>query len=124
MRANSDRFRFRFASRAEFRKGCLKGKRPADADRFSRLSRIAVARLVEWFFGILVILDGSLTLLARFQATALLLAGLSTGRLILLAWPILVRHGVSFPGNNSITARSQGSFRKRKKRRSLRWEAA
>jgi hypothetical protein len=80
--------------------------------------------LVERLFEILVILYGSLTLLARFQTTALLLAGLPTGRLILLAWPILVRHGVSFPGNNSITARSQGSFRKRKKAPISRWEAA
>jgi hypothetical protein len=105
-------------------KGCLEGKRPAEAGRFSRLSRIAVARLVERLFGILVILDGSLTLLARFRATtALLLAGLPTGRLILRAWPILVRHGVSFPGNNSTTTRSQGSFRKRKSA-DLWWQAA
>ena len=56
-------------------------------------------------------LAGSLTLLAGFLATALLLAGLLTWRLVLLAGLVLVRHVVSFHGNADTTAPSPGSFR-------------
>jgi hypothetical protein len=62
----------------------------------------------------LVILCGSLTLLAGFPAAALLLAGLRSRRLILLPGLALVRHGVSFHGNASTTGRRPGSFRIRK----------
>jgi hypothetical protein len=57
-----------------------------------------------------VILCRSLTLLAGFLTAALLLAGLRGRRLILLPGLALVRHGVSFLGNVSTTARSSGSF--------------
>jgi hypothetical protein len=57
-----------------------------------------------------VILRGSLTLLAGFLTAALLLAGLRDRFLILLPGLALVRHGVSFHGNASTTARSSGSF--------------
>jgi hypothetical protein len=57
-----------------------------------------------------VTLCGSLALLARFLTAALLLAGLLSRRLILLARLVLVRHGFSFDGNTIPTARSSGSF--------------
>jgi hypothetical protein len=57
-----------------------------------------------------VTLRGSLALLAGFLTTALLLTGLLTRRLILLAGLVLVRHGVSFHGNTRPTARRSGSF--------------
>ena len=62
----------------------MKRRRPAEARRFCEL-RIGVARLVVRLFGIFVTLAGSLTLLARFLTAALLLTGLLTRRLILLA---------------------------------------
>lgn len=76
------------------------------AGRFCYL-RIGVARLVERLFGIPVTLAGGLTLLARFQAATLLLTGLLTRRLILLAGLVLVRHVVSFHGNIVTTAQRQ-----------------
>jgi hypothetical protein len=62
----------------------------------------------------LVILCGSLTLLAGFPTAALLLDGLRGRFLILLPGLALVRHGVSFHGNASTTARGSGSFLIRK----------
>jgi len=58
-------------------------------------------------FGIFIALIGSLALLARFLATALLLTGLLARRLILLAGLVLVRHVVSFHGNVMTTAQSR-----------------
>jgi hypothetical protein len=55
--------------------------------------------LVGRLFGIPITLAGGLTLLARFRAATLLLTGLLTRRLILLARLVLVRHVVSFHGN-------------------------
>jgi hypothetical protein len=63
----------------------------------------------------LVTLCGSLALLAWLLTAALLLAGLLSRRLILLARLILVRHGFSFHGNTGPTARSSGSFLTKKK---------
>jgi hypothetical protein len=63
----------------------------------------------------LVTLCGSLALLAWLLTAALLLAGLLTRRLILLAELVLVRHGISFHGNTGPTARSSGSFLTKKK---------
>jgi hypothetical protein len=63
----------------------------------------------------LVTLCGSLALLAWLLTAALLLAGLLTRRLILLAELVLVRHGISFHGNTRPTARSSGSFLTNKK---------
>jgi hypothetical protein len=60
--------------------------------------------LVEWLFGISIVLAGSLALLAGFLTTALLLTGFLTRRLILLTGLILVRHVVSFHGNIMTTA--------------------
>jgi hypothetical protein len=62
-----------------------------------------------------VALCGSLALLARFLAAALLPARLLSRRLIRLARLILVRHGFSFHGNTRPTARSSGSFLTKKK---------
>jgi hypothetical protein len=76
--------------------------------------RIGVARLVERLFGISIVLARSLALLARFRAAALLLTGLLTRRLILLAGLVLVRHVVSFHGNTITTARSPRRSHKRK----------
>jgi hypothetical protein len=56
--------------------------------------------------GVLVTLAGGLALLARFLTAALLLTGLLTRRLILLAGLVLVRHVVSFHGNTIATAQS------------------
>ena len=50
-------------------------------------------------FGIVCILAGSLALLSGFLTAALLLTGLLTRRLVLLAGLVLVRHVVSFHGN-------------------------
>jgi len=66
--------------------------------------------LVERFFRISITLAGSLALLARFLAAALLLTGFLTRRLIVLAGLaglILVRHVVSFHGNIMTTAQSR-----------------
>jgi hypothetical protein len=63
--------------------------------------------LVEWLFGISITLAGSLALLARFLAAALLLTGLLARRLILLAGLVLVRHVVCFRGNIMPTAQSR-----------------
>jgi hypothetical protein len=71
------------------------------AGRFCWL-RIGVARLVEWLFGISIVLAGCLALLAGLLTTALLLTGFLTRRLILLTG--LVRHVVSFHGNIMTTA--------------------
>jgi len=60
--------------------------------------------LVERLFGISITLARGLALLARFRAAALLLTGLLTRRLILLAGSVLVRHVVSFHGNVMTTA--------------------
>jgi hypothetical protein len=66
-----------------------------------------------------VTLCGSLALLARLLTAALLLAGLLSRRLILLAGLVLFRHGVSFHGKQHTrpTARSSGSFLTKKKMR-------
>ena len=69
--------------------------------------RIGVTCLVERLFGISIALAGSLALLAWFQAAALLLTGLLTRCLILLAGLVLVRHVVSFHGNIMTTAQSR-----------------
>jgi hypothetical protein len=76
--------------------------------------RIGVAGLVVRHLGMLVILCGSLTLLAGFPTAALLLAGVRRRRLILLPGLALVRHAVSFLGNASTTACGSGSFLIRK----------
>jgi len=55
-------------------------------------------------FGIFGIFAGSLALLARFLAAALLLTWLLVRLLILLAGLVLVRHVVSFHGNIMTTA--------------------
>jgi hypothetical protein len=70
--------------------------------------------LVERLFGISITLAGGLTLLARFRAAALLLTGLLTRRLILLARLVLVRHVVSFHGNIVTTAQSRRRSEKTK----------
>jgi len=70
--------------------------------------------LVERLFGISIVLARSLALLARFRAAALLLTGLLTRRLILLAGLVLVRHVVSFHGGIMTTAQSRRHFEKRK----------
>jgi hypothetical protein len=88
-------------------------KTAREAGRFCWL-RIGVARLVELLFGISIVLARSLALLARFRAAALLLTGLLTPRLILLAGLVLVRHVVSFHGNTITTARSPRRSDKRK----------
>src|SRR6266545_5012208 len=64
-----------------------------------------------------VTLCGSLALLARLLTAALLLAGLLSRRLILLAGPVLFGHGVSFLSwkNTRPTARGSGSFLTKKK---------
>jgi hypothetical protein len=62
-----------------------------------------------------VTLGGSLALLTRLLTATLLLTGLLSRRLILLARLILVRHGFSFHGNTGPTARSSGSFLTKKK---------
>jgi hypothetical protein len=56
--------------------------------------------LVERLFGISITLARGLALLARFRAAALLLPGLLTRRLILLAGLVLVRHVVPFMGTS------------------------
>jgi hypothetical protein len=63
--------------------------------------------LVERLSGISITLARGLALLARFPAAALLLTGLLTRRLILLAGLVLVRHAVSFHGNIMTTAQSR-----------------
>jgi hypothetical protein len=71
--------------------------------------------LVERLFGISITLAGGLTLLARFRAAALLVTGLLTRRLILLAkLGGLVRHVVSFHGNIVTTAQGQRRSEKTK----------
>ena len=90
--------------------GGTQKKRPAEASRLCYLC-IAVARLVVRLFGIFVTLAGSLALLARFLTAALLLTGLLTGRLILLAGLVLVRHIVSFHRDASTTGIESASFR-------------
>ncbi|MDR3484207.1 MAG: hypothetical protein P4M05_04770 [Bradyrhizobium sp.] len=70
--------------------------------------------MVERLIGISIALAGGLTLLARFRATALLLTGLLTRRLILLARLVLVRHVVSFHGNIVTTAQSRRRSEKAK----------
>jgi hypothetical protein len=70
--------------------------------------------LVERLFGISITLAGRLTLLAWFRAAALLLTGLLTRRLILLARLVLVRHVVSFHGNIVTTAQSRRRSEKTK----------
>jgi hypothetical protein len=72
--------------------------------------------LVERLFGIFITLARGLALLARFRAAALLLTGLLTRRLILLAG--LVRHVVSFHGNIVTTA--QGRRRSEKTKAAIR----
>jgi hypothetical protein len=72
--------------------------------------RVGVARLVVRLLGIFVTLCRSLTLLARFLTTAVLLTRPLARRLIWLTGLILVRHGVSFHGSAPTTARSSGSF--------------
>ena len=67
-------------------------------------------------FGFLLPLGGSLALLALFLAAALLLTGLLTRRLIVLAGLVLVRHVVSFHGNIVTTARSRRRSDKTKRR--------
>jgi hypothetical protein len=57
--------------------------------------------LVVWLLGIFVTLCRSLTLLARFLTTAVLLTRPLTRRLIWLTELILVRHGVSFHGSRA-----------------------
>jgi hypothetical protein len=59
--------------------------------------------LIVRLLGVLVTLRGSLALLARLLTAALLLAGLLTRRLILLTGLVLVRHGISFHRNVSIS---------------------
>jgi hypothetical protein len=59
---------------------------------FSYRLGVAAARLIERLLGIFVALAGCLALLAGFLATALLLSGLLTRCLILLARLVLVRH--------------------------------
>jgi hypothetical protein len=80
--------------------------RPAEAGRFCQL-RIGIARLVERLFRISITFAGSLALLARFLAAALLLTGFLTRRLIVLAGLVLVRHVVSFHGNIMTTAQGR-----------------
>jgi hypothetical protein len=70
--------------------------------------------LVGRRFGTSITLAGSLTLLARVRAAALLLTGLLTRRLILLAGLVLVRHVVSFHGNIVTTAQSPRRSKKTK----------
>ncbi|HEY5504931.1 MAG TPA: hypothetical protein VIK28_07215 [Sedimentisphaerales bacterium] len=70
--------------------------------------------MVERLFGISITLAGAPTLLARFRAAALLLTGLLTRRLILLAGLVLVRHVVSFHGNIVTTAQSRRRSEKTK----------
>jgi hypothetical protein len=70
--------------------------------------------LVERLFRISITLAGSLALLARFLAAALLLTGFLTRRLILLAGLVLVRHVVSFHGNIVTTAQSRRRSEKTK----------
>ena len=77
--------------------------------------RVAVAGLIVLLLGSPVALAGSLALLAGFLATALLLSGLLTRRLILLAGLVLVRHVVSFHGNADTTAWSSCSFLTKKR---------
>jgi hypothetical protein len=72
--------------------------------------RVGVARLVVRLLEIFVTLCRSLTLLARFLTTAVLLTRPLTRRLIWLTGLILVRHGVSFHGSAPTTARSSRSF--------------
>jgi hypothetical protein len=67
--------------------------------------------LVELLFRISISFAGSLALLARFLAAALLLTGFLTRRLIVLAGLVLVRHVVSFHGNIMTTALSAALFR-------------
>jgi hypothetical protein len=74
--------------------------------------------LVERLFGIFITLARGLALLARFRAAALLLTGLLTRRLILLAGSVLVRHVVSFHGNIVTTA--QGRRRSEKTKAAIR----
>jgi len=52
--------------------------------------------LVERLFRISITFAGGLTLLARFLAAALLLTGLLTRRLTVLAGLVLARHVISF----------------------------
>jgi hypothetical protein len=88
-------------------------KRSAEAGHLCQLS-VGIARLVERLFGIFVALARSLTLLARFLPTGLLLTKLLTRRLILLAGLVLVRHVVSFHGNIITTAQRPRRSDKRK----------
>jgi len=74
--------------------------------------------LVERLFGISITLARGLALLARFRAAALLLTGLLTRRLILLAGSVLVRHVVSFHGN--IVTTTQGRRRSEKTKAAIR----
>jgi hypothetical protein len=60
--------------------------------------------LVEWLFGIFIVLAGCLALLAGLLTTALLLTGFLTRRVILLTGLVLVRHVVSFHENIMTTA--------------------
>ena len=64
--------------------------------------------------GVFVTLCGSLALLAGFLTTALLLTGLLTRRLVLLAGLALVRHDASFQGNVITTDQSPRRSDKRK----------
>jgi hypothetical protein len=78
---------------------CRIRKRPAEASRFCWLC-VAGARLIVRLFGIFITLARGLALLAGLLATALLLTGLLTRCLILLAGLVL-SHLVSFHGERS-----------------------
>jgi hypothetical protein len=85
-----------------------KRNQPAEAGCF--FLRVGVARLVKRLLGIFVTLCRSLTLLARFLTTAVLLTRPLTQQLIWLTGLILVRHGASFHWSAPTTVRSSGSF--------------
>jgi hypothetical protein len=70
--------------------------------------------LIVRLLRIFIILAWCLALLAGFLAAALLLTGLLTRSLILLAGLVLVRHAVSFHGNGLTTAQSLRRSDKRK----------
>jgi hypothetical protein len=72
--------------------GCRAEKRPAEAGRRRRL-RIGVADLLVRLLGFPVIHRRRLALLARFLTAALLLSGLLTRGLFLLARLVLIGHG-------------------------------
>jgi len=88
-------------------------KRPAEAGPICYL-RIGIAGLVVRHFGI--ILCRSLTLLAGFLTAALLLIGLLTRRLVLLAGLALVRHGCFLSWEHHNNGSGSAPFRQR-----LRW---